>query len=89
MPLYEIQYLEVMRNYVTVHADGEYVTKKTLSELEKALDNNFFRAGRSFIVNLRYIKSVTRTEVRMKDGAALPLSRGLYDALNRALIERT
>jgi DNA-binding LytR/AlgR family response regulator len=88
LPLYEIRYVEVLKNYATIHAIESYTVKKTLGELERELDDGFFRAGRSYIVNLKYIRKVTKTEVFLSDGASVPLSRGLYDALNRAMIER-
>lgn len=89
LPFYEIRYLDVRQNYVTVHAEAEYTVKKPLGEFEKALDQRFFRVGRSLIVNLRYIQRVTRTEVRLSDGMVLPLPRGAYEPLNRAIITRT
>ena len=89
IPLYEIRYLEVMHNHVTVHAGAEYKVKKPLAALEAELDSHFFRTGRSFIVNLRYVRRSTKTEVYLADGAVVPLSRGLYAALNRAIIEHT
>ncbi len=87
IPLYEIQYLEVRQNYVTIHAREEHTVKRPLNEMEKELDESFFRVGRSFIVNLRYIRKVTRTDVHLKSGAVVPLSRGMYEPLNRAMIE--
>lgn len=91
VPLYEIRYLEVMHNHVTIHAaaGAEYKIKKTLAVIEEELDQNFFRAGRSFIVNLRYVRRSTKTEIHLADGVTVPLSRGLYTALNQAIIERT
>jgi len=87
IPLYEIRYLEVLRNYVTVHANGEYLVKKTLSELEKGLDESFFRIGRSHIVNLRYVRKCVKDGLHLADGVVLPLPRGAHAALNRAMIE--
>lgn len=86
IPLYEIRFLEVQKNYVTIHADEDYTVKRTLRELEKELDDAFIRTGRSFVVNLRYIQRITRTDVVLKDGARVPLSRGQYDAVNQAMI---
>jgi DNA-binding LytR/AlgR family response regulator len=88
LPLYEIRYLEVLKNYATIHANESYTVKKTLGELERELDDGFFRVGRSYIVNLKYIRKVTKTDVLLLDGTSVPLSRGFYDELNRALIER-
>lgn len=84
--LYEIRFLEVQKNYVTIHADEDYTVKRTLRELEKELDDAFVRTGRSFVVNLRYVKRITHTEVVLKDGTKVPLSRGQYEAVNQAMI---
>ena len=86
--LHEIQYLEVMKNYVTVHSeDGqEYSVKSPLNELERELDDSFCRIHRSVIVNLRFVKKVTKTSVTLKDGRELPLSRKSYEDVNQALI---
>lgn len=89
LPFYEIRYLEVRQNYVTLHAKREYTIKRTLGEFEKELDQRFFRVGRSLILNLKDVRRVTRTEVRLSDGTVLPLPRGAYEPLNRAIIERT
>lgn len=84
--LHEIRYLEVLKNYVTIHADEEYSVKRTLNELAKDLDESFYRIHRSYIVNLRFVKRISRTEVALKDGTTLPLSRKLYEGLNQAVI---
>lgn len=89
IPFYEIRYLDVHQNYVTIHAKGEYTIKRSLNEFEKELDERFFRVGRSMIVNLKYIRRVTKAEVCLSDATALPLPRGAYELLNRAIIART
>ena len=85
--LCEIRYLEVQRNYVTVYAKEAYTVKKTLNELEEELDESFFRTGRSHIVNLHFVKRITRTQVILKDERELPLSRYFYEKMNRAMIQ--
>ena len=89
LPFYEIRYLDVHQNYVTVHAKADYTVKRTLGDFEKELDDRFCRVGRSIIVNLKYIQRVTKTEVRLSDGTVLPLPRGAYEPLNRAIIQHT
>ena len=86
VPLYEIRYLDVEKNYTTVHAKRDYTVKKTLGALSDGLDGRFFRIGRAAIVNLSYIRRVTKTDAILSDGAAVPLPRGAYEALNRAII---
>lgn len=86
IPLGEIRYLEVCRNYVTVHGKEDYTTKSTLSRLEEGLDGRFHRLGRSMVVNLECVRRVTRSQVVLADGSVLPLPRGAYEGLNRAII---
>lgn len=88
IPLVDIKYLEVIKNYVAVHAGEDYTVKKTLGELESLLDENFYRTGRSYIVNLRYVRKVTKTEIYLKGDIVIPLPRGQYEPLNRAIIHR-
>lgn len=89
IPIYQIRYADVMGNYVTVHAAHDHTVKMTLSELEKKLDDRFYRVGRSVIVNLTSISRVTKTEIRLSDGTALLLPRGAYEVINRAIIAHT
>ena len=89
IPFYEIRYLDVHQNYVTVHAKADYTVKRTLGDFEKELDDRFHRVGRGIILNLKYIQRVTKTEVRLSDGTVLPLPRGAYEPLNRAIITHT
>jgi DNA-binding LytR/AlgR family response regulator len=89
MPVREIRYLDVQQNYVTVHGKADVTVKRTLGEFEKELDERFFRLGRSYIVNLTCVRRISKTEVILTDGSAIPLPRGQYDALNRAIIART
>ena len=87
IPVYEIKYLEVQQNYVTIHAENNYTVKKTLGEFERELDERFYRMGRSFIVNLSCINRITKNNVFLSDGSVIPLPRGQYEPLNKAFIE--
>ena len=89
LPFYEIRYLDVHQNYVTVHAKADYTVKRTLGDFEKELDDRFCRVGRGLLLNLKFIQRVTKTEVRLSDGTVLPLPRGAYEPLNRAIIQHT
>ena len=86
IPIYQIRYADVFGNYVTIHALSEITVKMTLGELEKTLDERFYRVGRSTIVNLTQIIRVTKTEIKLNDGTSIPLPRGAYDGVNRAII---
>lgn len=86
IPLYQIRYVDVQHNYVTVHAKEDITVKKTLGEMEGSLDERFFRVGRSAVVNLSCISRVTKTDIVLQDGALIPLPRGAYEKVNRAII---
>ena len=89
IPLHEIKYIDVIENYTTIHAKKDFTVKKALKEFEGVLDEKFYKIGRSTIVNLDYITKVTKTTVFLKDGTELPLPRGAYESLNRAIISYT
>ena len=86
VPIYQIRYADVFGNYVTIHAASDVTVKMTLGELEKQLDERFYRAGRSCVVNLTQVSRVTKTEIKLMDGTVIPLPRGAYDSINRAII---
>lgn len=88
VPISKIRYAQVHGNYVTVYAKEEYVIKMTLGELFGKLDENFYRVGRSAIVNLGFISRVTKADIALNDGSVIQLPRGAYDGVNRAIIER-
>lgn len=86
VPIYQIRFVEVFGNYVTIHANDEVIVKMTLNEIEKLLDERFYRVGRSVIVNLNEVSRVTKTEIKLLDGTSIHLPRGAYDGVNRAII---
>lgn len=86
IPLHQIRYADVSGNYVTVHASDDLTVKMTLGELESELDDRFLRVSRSAVVNLTQVSRVTRAEIRLQDGAVIPLPRGAYEGVNRAII---
>ena len=66
VPIYKIRYADVYGNYVTVHSGSDITVKMTLHELEKQLDDRFYRVGRSAIVNLTEVSRVTKTEIKLQ-----------------------
>ena len=86
VPLRQIRFIDVRLNYATIHAKKDYTVKKSLGEIAAALDERFYRVGRSAIVNLTCISRVTKTDIYLDDGTAIPLPRGAYEGVNRAII---
>jgi DNA-binding LytR/AlgR family response regulator len=61
--------------------------KMSISELENLSGGSLIRCHRSYIVGLKYIKRITKTDVILDNGKAVPLSRRLYDQVNKAFIK--
>lgn len=86
--LADIVYVESENVYVLVHTThGSYRTRAALGKFTQQLDETFFKVHRSYVVGLKYIKKITRTEITMANGDVLPISRGLYDDVHAALIK--
>ncbi|GBD25612.1 Transcriptional regulatory protein YehT [bacterium HR30] len=84
LPTEQILWFEVEDRIVFAYIDGDrFMTNFTLRELEERLDPNvFFRAHKSRLVNLHYVKAIVpwfagRYKLVMKDqkGSELELSR--------------
>lgn len=84
----DILYGESEGHYVNLHVGKTvYKLRMTIPELEKRLGGAFFKCSRSFVVGLRHVARVTKTDVFLEDGTSLPLGKGLYDSINTALIK--
>ncbi len=91
MKLYEadILYVESFAHYIEIHTRaGVYRIKESIAAFEAKLSADFYRAHRSYIINLKAVERISRTSVTLTGGIAIPLARGKYDSLNRAFIER-
>lgn len=80
-------YAEAFAHSVNIcTSDGDLEVKMSMTDAEKLLGDGFVRCHRSYIVSLRYISRITKTEVVLDNGKALPLSRNSYNAVNQAFI---
>ncbi len=84
----EIYYAEAFLHYVVIHTkNADYRIKESLSAFAERLSADFYRIHRSYLVSLKHISRISRTSVTVGQ-AELPLSRGKYDDVNRAYIDR-
>lgn len=89
--LYErdILYVEASLHYVLIRTvEREYKVKENLSVFAERLSEDFFRTHRSYLVSLKAVIRISRTSVFLEGDFEIPLSRGKYDEINRAYIER-
>ena len=86
--LADITYVESENVYVVVHTvHGKYRTRMSLGKFIEQLDDTFLKVHRSYVVGLKYIKKITRTEITMLSGDTVPISRGMYDEVHAALVK--
>ncbi len=81
----DIYYVEAFSHDLQIHTvQGVLSVKMTLNELEKMLGQGFYRCHRSFLVNMRRVRKITRNSLEIENGSVLPLSRksaaGVMDA---------
>jgi len=82
----DICWIEAMDNYVCLHTIKEqYVAYSTMKEIEQKLPTNFFKAHRSYIVNLDKIDSFEDSFVSIGK-KALPVSRASREELKKRIL---
>ena len=74
----EIAWAEVLGHDVQLHITDGSVQRCTtpLAKLQEQLSaSGFFRAHKSFLVNMQHVRSVNIASITMRDGAEVPLSK--------------
>lgn len=83
----DIYYAESQGHYMLLCTrEAQYRVRLTVSGLLEQLDQGFYRCGRSFVVNLRHVCRITKSEVFLDNHSSLPLGRGQYDEINKTMI---
>ena len=87
VPADDIRYAEAFSHTVELYAARQtYALRITMNELEALAGEEFFRCHRSYLVNLKFVRRVTRKAMVLDSGREIPLSRKLYDPANQAFI---
>ena len=84
----EIDWIEADGNYAILHAAGKnHLLRATMSGLETDLPDNFLRASRFSIVNLRRVRELQSVGGNhfavMNDGTKTPLTRSIREVQDR------
>lgn len=80
----DISYVEVLRKEVTIYTkEKKYIVKTSMKSIEDRLvKKNFFRCHKSYIVNLKKVKSLNEKEnIVTIDSSKIPVSRYKLKAL--------
>jgi len=84
----DILFFEVQNRVVKIHMDKEEIEYYgSLEKVEAQLSSEtFFRCHRSYIVNLKHVKSYNRIEIQMENGEKILLSGRKYEAFSKAFL---
>ena len=78
LPISQVQYVEAFSHTVAIITGTDTIqVKMPISEVEKLLGEGFIRCHRSYLVGLKHIARLSKTEVILDSGKTLPLSRRL------------
>ncbi len=90
LSLNEIFYIEVQGHtliYHTLEGNTSATGSRTIRNLEASLQgNSFVRCSQSFLVNLKYVESIEKDTIRMRNGDLLSISRSRRAPFTEALI---
>jgi len=85
----DILYFESMGHYVVVHLENEeFEYKYNIGTLYNDLgDSQFIKTHRSYIINIKYLEKITRSECQLINHIKVPLSRNSYKLVNEKFID--
>ena len=87
LPVGQVQYVESFSHTVAIVTDADMIhVKMSITEIEKMLGNGFVRCHRSYLVGLKCIARLSKTEVVLDSGKTLPLSRSAAASVHKAFI---
>jgi len=87
VPTEEIMYFESSRRIVKiVRVDGNDSFYDTLNSIEERIEGDFIRIHQSYLVNTRYISSLTGSEILLHNGRSLPVSKPRLGSVKDELI---
>ncbi|MDE7199785.1 MAG: LytTR family transcriptional regulator [Lachnospiraceae bacterium] len=88
VPADDIYYIESNNRKIIVHMHDEIIEcYGKIGELERELQEGFFRIHKGYLVNMKYVEGYNRTEVRVKNGNCLLLSKYKYQDFEKAYLQ--
>lgn len=87
LPISQVQYVEAFSHTVAIITGTDTIqVKMPISEVEKLLGDAFIRCHRSYLVGIKHIARLSKVEVILDNGKALPLSRSAAVSVHKAFI---
>ena len=84
----DILYIESVGHFLEIHTvDKKYTIRKNIGDMERELEKNILmKCHRSYIVGLKYIRKIGKTDILLDNNQLIPVSRRLYSNINMAFI---
>lgn len=84
----DIYYIESSNRKVTLYLRHEKIEHyDKISSLESELKPDFFRIHKGYLVNIKYVERYDRTEVKMRNGDSLLISKYKYQDFVKRYLE--
>jgi len=88
IPHKAIIYIEAFAHYVHIHTKAAmHETRANIGDIAQTLGDGFARCHRSYVVGLRHISHITKTDVILDTGGKIPLSRRLHKEASQAFVK--
>lgn len=88
VPTDDIYYIESSNRKIIVCMQNEKIEcYGKIGELENELKEGFFRVHKGYLINMKYVERYNRTEVWMKNGSGLMISKYKYQDFIKAYME--
>lgn len=87
IPVEDIYYIESNNRKIIIAVGDEKIEcYGKIGGMERELQEGFFRTHRGYLVNMKYVERYSRTEVQMKDGSRLLISKYKYQDFVKAYL---
>lgn len=88
LTLDDILYIEVNRRECEIHLKDKVVTvNRSLIEIADELNDDFIQTHRSYLVNVKHMSRLLKTDTELSDGAVVPVSRRLAKPVQEKFIQ--
>lgn len=85
--LSEILYISAFsKDSIITTSSSEILVKKSISQLQQLLENDFISVHRSYLVNPDYVASIERYTVTMVNGERIPIPQKKYNEIRDLLL---
>ena len=86
--LTDIVYVESFGHYISINTINkkEFTIKTGINKFREELDNSFIIPHRSYIVNLKYVKTISKNSIVLDDNKEIPMAKNNFEVVNKAFI---